>query len=86
MPDSLLNLIDLVITIFIFLTVARALFSWVDPGMRTPVGKILRDVTEPIIAPIRAVVPSAGAIDFSPMIAIFVLVILQRMLNTAFSS
>ena len=83
--DSLLNIIDLVITILIFLTVGRALFSWVDPGMRTPVGKILVQVTEPIIAPIRRVVPSAGALDFSPMIAVFVLIILRQMLNTAFS-
>jgi YggT family protein len=85
MGDSLLSLLDLVIMILIFLTIARSLFSWIDPGMRTPVGKILRDVTEPIIAPIRAVVPSAGSLDFSPMIAVFVLFILRQMLNTVFS-
>jgi YggT family protein len=84
--DSLLSIIDYVITILIFLTIARALFSWVDPGMRTSVGKFLVSVTEPIIAPIRRVVPSAGALDFSPMIAVFVLIILRQMLNTAFSS
>jgi YggT family protein len=84
--DSLLNIIDLLITILIFLVIARALFTWIDPTMRTPVGKILRDVTEPIIAPIRQVVPSAGALDFSPMIAVFVLIILRQVLNTAFAS
>jgi YggT family protein len=83
--DSLLNIVDLVITILIFMTVARALFSWIDPGMKTPVGKLLVQFTEPIIAPIRRVVPSAGALDFSPMIAVFVLIILRQMLNTAFS-
>jgi YggT family protein len=86
MSDSLLSLIDLVITVLIFLTIARSLFSWIDPTMRTPVGRILRDITEPIIAPIRQVVPTAGALDFSPMIAVFVLIILRQMLNTAFAS
>jgi YggT family protein len=84
--DSLLSIIDYVITILIFLTIARALFSWVDPGMRTSVGRFLVNVTEPIIAPIRRVVPSAGALDFSPMIAVFVLIILRQVLNTAFAS
>jgi YggT family protein len=84
--DSLLNLIDLLLIILIFLVIARSLFSWIDPTMRTPVGKILRDITEPIIAPIRQVVPSAGALDFSPMIAVFVLIILRQVLNTAFAS
>jgi YggT family protein len=86
MSDSLLSLVDLVITVLIFLTIARSLFSWIDPALRTPVGRILRDITEPIIAPIRQVVPTAGALDFSPMIAVFVLIILRQMLNTAFAS
>lgn len=86
MSDSLLSLVDLLITVLIFLTIARSLFSWIDPALRTPVGRILRDITEPIIAPIRQVVPTAGALDFSPMIAVFVLIILRQMLNTAFAS
>jgi YggT family protein len=86
MPDSIITIIDYVLTILIFLTIARSLFSWIDPTMRTPVGRILRDVTEPIIAPIRQVVPTAGALDFSPMIAVFVLIILRQVLDNAFAS
>jgi YggT family protein len=85
MPDQLLSVIDLVLNALIILTIARSLFSWIDPGMQSPIGKFLRQATEPIIAPIRQIVPSAGALDFSPMIAIFVLIIVERVLHNAFA-
>jgi YggT family protein len=85
MPDQLLTVIDLVLNALIILTIARSLFSWFDPGMQSPIGKFLRQATEPIIAPIRQIVPSAGALDFSPMIAIFVLIIVERVLHNAFA-
>jgi YggT family protein len=85
MPDQLLTVIDLVLNALIILTIARSLFSWIDPGMQSPIGKFLRQATEPIIAPIRQIVPSAGALDFSPMIAIFVLIIVERVLHNAFA-
>jgi YggT family protein len=85
MPDQLLSVIDLVLNALIILTIARSLFSWIDPGMQSPIGKFLRQATEPIIAPIRQVVPNAGALDFSPMIAIFVLIIVERVLHNAFA-
>jgi YggT family protein len=86
MSDSLISVIDLVLNVLIILTVARALFSWFDPGYQTQVGKLLHQVTEPIIAPIRQVMPRTGMIDLSPMVAIFVLIILQRVLTTAFAT
>jgi YggT family protein len=85
MPDQLLMVIDYVLNALIILTIARSLFSWIDPGMQSPIGKFLRQATEPIIAPIRQIVPSAGALDFSPMIAIFVLIIVERVLHNAFA-
>ncbi|MFL5758806.1 MAG: YggT family protein [Thermomicrobiales bacterium] len=81
--DQLLSLIDIVVYALILLIIARSLFSWVDPAMQSQIGKLLRQLTEPIIAPIRQVVPSAGALDFSPMIAVFVLIIFQRVLHQA---
>jgi YggT family protein len=85
MPDQLITVIDYVLNALILLTIARSLFSWIDPGMQSPIGKFLRQATEPIIAPIRQIVPSAGALDFSPMIAVFVLIIVERVLNNAFA-
>jgi YggT family protein len=81
--SQLLSVIDLVVWALVILIIARSLYSWVDPSMQSSIGKLLRQLTEPIIAPIRQIVPSAGALDFSPMIAVFVLIIAQRILHQA---
>jgi YggT family protein len=66
--------------------VIRALLSWFDPSMRNPISQFLVQLTEPIIAPIRRIIPSIGMIDISPMVAILVIIILQQMLNRAMVS
>ena len=63
--------------------VARALMSWFDRSMSNPISQLLVQITEPIIAPIRRIVPSAGMLDLSPMVAILLILVLQRMLSTA---
>jgi YggT family protein len=79
MPDSLPSLINLLFNALTLVIVGRALLSWVDPGLRSPVGRILVDITEPILGPIRRVLPSAGGIDFSPIVAIIALQFLRQL-------
>ena len=83
MPTSVPDLIALVLNLLTFAIIGRALLSWFDPGMRSSIGRFLYEVTEPIIAPIRRVIPSMGAFDFSPIVAIFVIRALQQMLLQA---
>jgi YggT family protein len=83
MPNDLAGLISFIFTILSIAIIGRALLSWFDPTMRTPVGRILYDVTEPIIAPIRRVVPSLGMFDISPIIALVLLQMLSRLLVNA---
>jgi len=77
---SFVNLIVYALSIAI---IGRALMSWFDPGMRSPVGRILHDITEPIIAPIRQVVPSLGMFDISPIIALLLLRLIGTLINQA---
>ena len=58
----------------------RALLSWVNPDPRNPVVQALDAITEPILQPLRQVVPRIGMIDITPMVAIFVLYIIQRVM------
>jgi YggT family protein len=58
----------------------RVLISWVDPTGRNSVSAFLIQLTEPILAPVRRVVPRAGMFDFSPLIVILVLGVLLRAL------
>ena len=79
----LASFVNLVVTVLSIAIIGRALMSWFDPGMQSPVGRLLHQVTEPIIAPIRQVVPSMGMLDLSPMVALILLWILRAMLQGA---
>jgi YggT family protein len=77
------GIVDLIFTVLTIAIIGRALTSWFDPGMRSSVGRVLFEVTEPIISPIRRVVPSMGMIDLSPMIALILLQVLRQILLSA---
>jgi len=83
MPDSLITLIIYLFNALTLIVIARALLSWFDPGMRSSVGKILVDITEPMLAPIRRMIPSAGGLDFSPIILIILLQFIERIILEA---
>lgn len=53
--------------------IGRVLLSYVQPGGRSSLAQFLVMVTEPVLAPIRRVLPSGGGLDFSPFIVVFVL-------------
>jgi YggT family protein len=74
------SLLVWILTIAIFV---RALLSWIpnlDP--RNPFVMFIIQITEPVLAPVRAVVPRIGMIDLSPMIAIIVLQIILQALQS----
>jgi len=84
--SDLASFVNLVVTVLSFAIIGRALMSWLDPGMTTPVGRFLRQITEPIIAPIRQVVPSLGMFDISPIIALLLLRLIGTLINQALVS
>ncbi len=67
---SLLKLLCEALTIAIFL---RILLSWFSPGPTNILVNILYRVTEPILAPLRRIIPRVGMLDFSPMAAFVLL-------------
>ena len=72
-----------ILSIYTFVLFGRAIMSWFDPGFRSAIGRILFDITEPVVAPIRQVVPSIGGLDLSIMVTLFLIMILQRLLASA---
>ncbi len=77
----LVSILFYVLTALQFAIIARSLFSWFDPTGRTPIGGLLRRVTDPIIMPIRRVMPATGMIDFSPLVALLVILLLKNLLG-----
>lgn len=74
---SFINILFNVLTLAIF---GRVLASWVDPFANNRITQILRDLTEPILAPIRSLMPNTMMFDFSPIIATLLLQALGRLL------
>lgn len=72
-----------VLTIYMWVVIARALISWVSPDPWNPIVRFLEMATEPALAPIRQVLHRfgwRGGIDFSPILLILVIVFLQEAL------
>lgn len=63
-----------------FAIIARALISWFPLSPSHPIVRILNDVTEPILAPLRRVIPMIGMIDITPLVAILLLQVIERVL------
>jgi YggT family protein len=80
-----LNVLLTFLSVMQFAIIARAILSWFDPGARWPISQILLQITEPIIAPIRRVMPRTGFIDFSPLVALLLIYLLRMMLVNAVS-
>ncbi|MCY4578316.1 MAG: YggT family protein [Chloroflexi bacterium] len=58
----------------------RVILSWINLSPQNPIVVLIYGITEPILAPIRRVLPSMGMLDLSPMIALIVLMVIQRIL------
>jgi YggT family protein len=65
--------------IYKWVIIAAALITWVSPDPRNPIVMILRQVTEPVLAPARRLLPpwKTGGLDFSPLIVIFAIQLVQ---------
>ncbi len=72
------KVLDIVLDLYKWVLIIRALISWVNPDPYNPIVQVLTRVTEPVLAPIRKLVPPYKVgIDFSPLIAILAIIFLQ---------
>ena len=73
---ALAGIVDIVLSIFYWLILIRALISWVNPDPYNAIVQILYRTTEPILEPIRKMLPRMG-IDISPIIAFLAIIFLK---------
>jgi YggT family protein len=82
----LADIVSVLFRVYEFLIFVRVLLSWINsdpyrPVVTHPVVRILHRITEPILAPLRRVIPPVGgALDISPIVALFALEILRLIL------
>ena len=78
---ALARIVDIGLTIYMWLIIIRALISWVNPDPYNPIVRFLYRVTEPVLYQVRRLIPLRGlGMDFSPIIVILIILFLQSFL------
>jgi len=75
------NFLSLFVMALIVLIFGRVLVSWVDPTGRNAASAFIIQTTEPILAPVRRLLPKTGMIDFSPTIVLLILIAVWRVVG-----
>jgi len=84
---SILQFINLIIGLYIWVVIIAALITWVQPNPYNPIVKFLWNVTEPVYRFIRKYIPTTfGGFDISPIILILGLEFLQILINNIITS
>jgi YggT family protein len=75
------SILDMALTIYMWVIIARALLSWVNPDPYNPIVRFLYNITEPVLDWVRRRLPVVfGGLDLSPLLVLLAIVFLQRFL------
>ncbi|MEZ5785318.1 MAG: YggT family protein [Xanthobacteraceae bacterium] len=82
---ELLNFISYLLTLYVYILIAAAVLSWLIAfnvvntrhGAVAMIAEFLYRITEPVLAPIRRMMPNLGAIDISPVVVILIIIFIQ---------
>ncbi|MGU3539770.1 YggT family protein [Methylobacterium sp. A54F] len=86
---ALFWLINTIIQLYIYVLIASAVLSWLVAfnvvNVRNPIvaqiGEVLYRLTEPVLRPIRNILPNLGGVDISPVILILILLFVQKLIT-----
>jgi YggT family protein len=79
----IISFILMLLQVLSFAILGRVLLSWVDPMGNMRITQILNDITEPMLAPIRNLLPQMPMFDFSPIIAMLLLQVIGQLITSA---
>ncbi|MDQ6972178.1 MAG: YggT family protein [Mariprofundaceae bacterium] len=69
--QAVAGLLHVLLSLVIIVVIARAVLSWVSPDPYNPIVRIIIQLSEPVLYPVRRRVPMFGGMDISPMLVIF---------------
>ncbi|HET7461612.1 MAG TPA: YggT family protein [Longimicrobium sp.] len=76
------SVLSMLLSLLELLIFARVILSWVvSPHSRHPAVQMIRNVTDVVLEPIRSVLPRTGMFDLSPMVAILLISLVQRLIS-----
>lgn len=78
--DFLLNFVYYLFMTLQFAIIVRALMSWFNPNPENPIVRFVIEITEPVLAPLRRIVPRLGMIDITPIVAMLLMGLIMDVL------
>lgn len=78
MISQIITVVNLIFEVLTWLVIIRCILSFVRHNPYQPVIRFIYDVTEPIMAPFRRIIPSTGGMDFSPIVVLLAITLVQR--------
>jgi YggT family protein len=84
LPGTLVNVVSILLEIYSYVLIAHALMSWIRPDPYHPVVTFLNKVCEPVMEPVRRVIPPIAGMDLSILVVLVGIHFAQRLLQTSF--
>ena len=78
---AVLNVVSLIVKIYFWSVIAVVVVSWIAPQSGNPAIQLVAQITEPVMRPIRNIMPSMGGLDLSPIVVFLILNVLDVVLN-----
>ena len=76
---AIAKVLDVVLVIFMWIVIARAILSWVSPDPYNPIVRFINNITEPVLYWIRKKIPlHFGGFDFSPILVLLAIFFLRQ--------
>ncbi|MGY2341232.1 YggT family protein [Pseudomonas sp. SDO5532_S415] len=79
-PWALIGIFALFLKILFWAMIISVILSWVAPGSHNPGAELVQQISEPVLAPFRRIIPNLGGLDISPIFAFIALQLLQSWL------
>jgi YggT family protein len=83
MNDTVATIFIAFLYLLIVAIIVRSLLSWFPNAQNNEFARVLHRVTEPLLQPVRQLMPRTGMIDFSAMVVIILLIVMVRVVETA---
>ncbi|AUZ48636.1 YGGT family protein [Pseudomonas sp. 31 R 17] len=77
LPWALIGIFSLFLKIIFWSMIISVILSWVAPGSRSPGAELVYQITEPVLAPFRRLIPNLGGLDISPIFAFIAIQLIQ---------
>jgi len=75
------NFVSILAQVLYWAILARVLITWLPISRESALVQLLFGITEPILGPIRRILPSMGGLDLSPMVALILIMVAQQVLQ-----